>query len=126
MQQQFAAEKILDAGGKVITLSDSSGYIYDERGIDIEKLKFVKRLKNVKRGRIVQYCDTYPQAVYTSGDPSEEYNPLWNNKADCAFPCATENEINDKDTQHLVKRPLKNVQFCSSSRKAKILTTGIH
>jgi glutamate dehydrogenase (NADP+) len=99
---QFTAEKILDVGGKVVTLSDSSGYIYDEGGIDVEKLEFVKRLKNIKRGRLVEYCDTYPQAVYTSVEPSAAYNPLWNHKADCAFPCATENEINDKDAQHLV------------------------
>jgi glutamate dehydrogenase (NADP+) len=99
---QYTAEKILDLGGKVVTLSDSSGYIYDESGIDSEKLVYVKTLKNIRRGRIKDYADKYPTAVYTSVDPSADYNPLWNHKADCAFPSATENEINEKDAQNLV------------------------
>jgi glutamate dehydrogenase (NADP+) len=99
---QYTAEKILDLGGKVVTLSDSSGYIYDESGIDSEKLVYVKTLKNIRRGRIKDYADKYPPAVYTSIDPSADYNPLWNHKADCAFPSATENEINEKDAQNLV------------------------
>ena len=99
---QYTAEKILDLGGKVVTLSDSSGYIYDESGIDSEKLVYVKTLKNIRRGRIKEYADKYPAAVYTPIDPSADYNPLWNHKADCAFPSATENEINEKDAQNLV------------------------
>jgi glutamate dehydrogenase (NADP+) len=99
---QYTAEKILDLGGKVVTLSDSSGYIYDESGIDSEKLVYVKTLKNIRRGRIKEYADKYPTAVYTDVDPSLDYNPLWNHKADCAFPSATENEINEKDAQNLV------------------------
>jgi glutamate dehydrogenase (NADP+) len=99
---QYTAEKIPDLGGKVVTLSDSSGYIYDESGIDSEKLVYVKTLKNIRRGRIKEYADKYPTAVYTDVDPSLDYNPLWNHKADCAFPSATENEINEKDAQNLV------------------------
>jgi glutamate dehydrogenase (NADP+) len=99
---QFTVEKVLTLGGKVLTLSDSSGYIFDESGIDEKKLQYVKRLKNVRRGRIKEYAEEYPDAVYTPADPSTGYNPLWDHKANCAFPCATENEINDKDAQNLV------------------------
>ncbi|HHB90701.1 MAG TPA: NADP-specific glutamate dehydrogenase [Anaerolineae bacterium] len=99
---QYTTERLLDFGAKVVTLSDSSGYIYDEEGIDREKLDFVMWLKNVKRGRIKEYAEKYPNAVYTPVDPSLDYNPLWNHKADMAFPSATENEINGKDAQHLV------------------------
>ncbi len=99
---QYAVEKLLDLGGKAVTLSDSSGYIYDESGIDREKLNFAMELKNIKRGRIQEYADKYPDAVYTPVDPALDFNPLWNHKADCAFPSATENEINGKDAQNLV------------------------
>ena len=99
---QFTVEKILALGGKVLTLSDSSGYIFDESGIDEKKLQYVKRLKNVRRGRIKEYAEEYPDAVYTPADPSVGCNPLWDHKANCAFPCATENEINDKDARNLV------------------------
>jgi glutamate dehydrogenase (NADP+) len=100
---QFTVEKVLDLGGKCVTLSDSSGYIYDEKGIDREKLVYVMDLKNVRRGRIKEYAEKYPEAVYTPADASLDYNPLWNHKADCAFPSATQNEINEKDAQNLVK-----------------------
>jgi glutamate dehydrogenase (NADP+) len=99
---QYTVEKIIELGGKAVTLSDASGYIYDEEGIDRNKLDFVKRLKNVRRGRIRQYLENYPRAVYTEVDCNRDCNPLWNHKADCAFPCATQNEINGKDAQHLV------------------------
>jgi glutamate dehydrogenase (NADP+) len=99
---QFATEKILDLGGKPVTLSDSSGYIYDEAGIDRAKLAFVLELKNVKRGRIGEYADRFPSAVFTARDDSQGFNPLWDHKADCAFPCATQNEINAKDAENLV------------------------
>jgi glutamate dehydrogenase (NADP+) len=99
---QFTVEKLLELGAKPVTLSDSSGYIYDEAGIDKEKLEFVKRLKNIKRGRIAEYADKYPDAVYTAADPSLDHNPLWNHKADCAFPSATQNEINGVDARHLI------------------------
>jgi glutamate dehydrogenase (NADP+) len=100
---QYTVEKIIGLGGKVITLSDSSGYIYDQEGIDGHKLAHVKRLKNIKRARISEYIDEYPQAVYTKADASLDYNPLWDHKSDCAFPSATENEINETDAANLMK-----------------------
>jgi len=100
---QFTAEKVLELGGRVLTLSDSSGCIFDEQGIDADKLAFVKTLKNIRRGRIREYADKYPEAVYTERDPNAGYNPLWNHQADCALPSATENEINRQDAQNLVR-----------------------
>ncbi|MEE8397487.1 MAG: NADP-specific glutamate dehydrogenase, partial [Desulfobacterales bacterium] len=100
---QFTAEKLIDLGASVVSLSDSSGYIYDESGISKEKLAFVKTLKNQQRGRIQMYSEKYTSAVYTPVDPELTYNPLWNHKANCAFPCATQNEINETDAQNLVK-----------------------
>ncbi len=99
---QYTAEKILDLGGKVVSASDSGGYIYDEAGINREKLAFIMELKNVKRGRIKEYTEQYKSAVYTPVDPNLDYNPIWNHKADCAFPSATQNEINIKDAQNLL------------------------
>ena len=106
---QHTAEKLIDFGAKVVTLSDSSGYIYDESGIDSDKLSYVKMLKNIRRGRIEEYVEKYPEAVYTNADPSLDYNPLWNHMADCAFPCSTENEINEKDAYHLINNNIKLV-----------------
>jgi len=106
---QYTVEKIIEMGGKVVTLSDSSGYIYDEAGIDRGKLDFVMRLKNIRRGRIMEYVDKYSEAVYTEVDTTLHYNPLWNHKADCAFPSATQNEINGKDAQNLVNNGVKLV-----------------
>jgi len=99
---QYTVEKLLDLGAKPVTLSDSSGYIYDESGITREKLAFVMRLKNVMRGRISEYASKYPEAVYAAVDPTIGYNPLWSHAAECAFPSATQNEINDRDAAHLV------------------------
>jgi glutamate dehydrogenase (NADP+) len=99
---QYTIEKLLDLGAKAVTVSDSSGYIYDEAGFDREKLEFLMDLKNVRRGRIKEFAEKYSTAVYTAVDPAMDYNPLWNHKADCAFPSATQNEINDKDAQNLV------------------------
>jgi glutamate dehydrogenase (NADP+) len=106
---QYTAEKILEMGGRVLTLSDSSGYIYDEEGIDGDKLKFIMQLKNIQRGRIREYGDKYPNAVYTEIDPALDYNPLWSHRADCAMPSATQNEINEKDAQNLVKGGIRLV-----------------
>jgi glutamate dehydrogenase (NADP+) len=100
---QYTTEKILDLGGKVVTLSDSNGYIYDEEGIDREKLAYIMELKNVRRGRIKEYTDKYKNAVYTQIDSGADFNPLWDHKAECAFPSATQNEINEKDAQNLIK-----------------------
>jgi glutamate dehydrogenase (NADP+) len=99
---QYATEKINDFGGKVVTLSDSGGYIYDEAGIDADKLAYVMDLKNVRRGRIKEYADKYG-AQYTPVDPNSDHNPIWDTKADCAFPSATQNEVNGVDANNLIK-----------------------
>ncbi len=99
---QFTVEKILHLGGKVLTMSDSSGYILDEEGIDTAKLASIKELKNIRRGRIQEYCERYPRATFVPVDPSLDWNPLWSHRADCAVPAATQNEINGKDALHLV------------------------
>lgn len=101
---QFTVEKLIELGATAVTLSDSSGFIQDFDGIDREKLEFVKWLKNVKRGRISEYADKYPDAKYTPVDPGLDYNPLWDTKAHLAFPCATQNEINGKDAQNMINR----------------------
>jgi glutamate dehydrogenase (NADP+) len=100
---QYTVEKINQLGGKAVTLSDSTGYIYDEAGIDSKKLEFVMDLKNVRRGRIKEYSEKFKSAVYTPIDPKMDYNPLWNHKAHCAFPSATQNEVNAKDAANLLK-----------------------
>ncbi len=100
---QYTIEKLNQLGAKGVTLSDSNGVIYDEAGIDDKKLAFVMELKNVKRGRIEEYAKQFPGAKYTPTDPKLDYNPLWAIKADCAFPSATQNEINGKDAANLVK-----------------------
>lgn len=106
---QYSVEKLIESGAKVVTLSDSSGYVYDEEGIDKNKLEFVKRLKNIRRGRIKEYVDKYSQAVYTESDSTLDCNPLWNHRADCAFPCATQNEITGKDGYNLINNGIKLV-----------------
>lgn len=100
---QYTVEKLLELGAKPVTLSDSSGYIYDEQGITPEKLAYVKLLKNVKRGRIQEYTEKYSAAEYVPVDPNLDFNPLWNHTGQCAFPAATQNEINGKDAQNLIK-----------------------
>jgi len=100
---QYAVEKLLDLGARPVTLSDSNGVIYDPSGIDREKLAWAMELKNVRRGRIKEYADKFKGAQYTPVDPMADFNPLWNIKADCAFPCATQNEINARDAANLVK-----------------------
>ena len=99
---QYTTEKLLDLGAKVLTASDSSGYIYDEAGIDRDKLAFIMDLKNVKRGRIKEYADKYG-VPFTPIDNNLDHNPLWDHKADCAFPSATQNEINEVDAANLLK-----------------------
>ena len=100
---QYTIEKILQLGGKAVTVSDSDGYIYDEAGITTEKLAAIMELKNVRRERIKEYTAKFKNAVYTPVNPKLDYNPLWSHKADCAFPSATQNEINNKDAQNLVR-----------------------
>jgi glutamate dehydrogenase (NADP+) len=106
---QFTVEKLLQLGAKPVTVSDSSGYIYDEAGITQEKLDFLMNLKNVRRGRIKEYAEKYKTAAYRDADPAGDHNPLWDHKADCAFPSATQNEINGKDARNLVKNGVKLV-----------------
>jgi len=99
---QFTMEKLIELGAKPVTMSDSTGYIFDESGIDGQKLEYIKVLKNVRRGRVSEYADKYSSAVYTPVDPALDHNPLWNHKAECAFPSATQNEINAKDAQNMI------------------------
>jgi len=106
---QFATEKLLDLGAKPVTLSDSNGHIYDEAGIDRERLAFVMQLKNLRRGRIREYMERYPEAVYVECDTAAETNPVWDHKADCAFPCATQNEISAADATRLVANGVRLV-----------------
>jgi glutamate dehydrogenase (NADP+) len=104
---QYAIEKIIDMGGKVVSASDSTGFIHDEAGFTTEKLKFLMELKNERRGRIKEYADKFGGVVYKDSDDSAQSNDLWNIPADCAFPCATQNEINETDAQNLVKNKVK-------------------
>ncbi len=106
---QYTIEKLLQLGARPVTASDSSGYVYDEAGIDREKLEFIMELKNVRRGRIREYAEKYTSAEYVAADPSRDHNPMWDHKADCAFPSATQNEINGKDAQNLVKNGVRLV-----------------
>ena len=93
---QYAVEKLIEMGAKVVTLSDSSGFIYDPEGIDREKLDYILHLKNVRRGRIKEYADTYGAQYFEGKTP-------WGIKCDLAFPCATQNEINEDDAKELIK-----------------------
>lgn len=99
---QYAVEKATQLGAKVVTMSDSNGYIYDADGITAEKLAWVKELKNVKRGRIKEYADKFPSAKYFEGE-----KPWKNTKADIALPCATQNEIQEDDAKALIANGIK-------------------
>jgi glutamate dehydrogenase (NADP+) len=99
---QHIVEKATQLGAKCVTLSDSSGYILDPEGIDAKKLAFVMDLKNIRRGRIEEYAENFSGVTYTPSNPDLDFNPLWNHKADCAFPSATQNEIDAKDAQNLL------------------------
>ena len=99
---QYACKKVIELGGKVLTLSDSSGYIFDKNGINLEKLEFVLELKNKRRGRIKEYADKF-NCSFHSGKP-------WSVPCDIALPCATQNEINKTDAEQLIK----NGCFCVS------------
>lgn len=94
---QYAAQKAMRLGAKVITLSDSNGYIYDPEGLTEEKMSYVFELKNIRRGRISEYVKKYPQAVYKAGTRP------WGEKCDIAMPCATQNEIEKADAEQLLK-----------------------
>ena len=100
---QFCAEKLIQLGANPVTLSDSAGFIYDPDGIDAEKLAFIKELKNVKRGRIKEYVEKYPSATFTEGQRP------WSVKCDCAFPCATQNELDGDEAKTLIANGVKLV-----------------
>lgn len=100
---QYTIDKLISLGGRAVTLSDSSGYIYDEAGIDREKLVYVMDLKNNRRGRIAEYAEKFSGTVFTPLDRALDHNPLWDHKAECAFPSATQNEINEKDAANLLR-----------------------
>ncbi len=106
---QHTAEKLIALGAKVVSLSDSSGHIYDPEGLDAEKLQFVKVLKNIRRGRIREVAERFPGITYTAADGIREINPLWRHRADCAFPCATQNEIGEQDAYSLINNNIKLV-----------------
>ncbi len=93
---QYAAEKCIQIGAKVVTMSDSSGYIHDADGIDEDKLAFIMELKNVKRGRISEYVDQYSSATFHKGERP------WSVKCDIALPCATQNELNGDEAKALI------------------------
>ena len=94
---QYAAQKATQLGGKVVTMSDSAGYIYDEAGIDAEKLAYIMEIKNVNYGRISDYLKKYPNAKYVAGKRP------WEVKCDIALPCATQNELNEEEANALIK-----------------------
>jgi glutamate dehydrogenase (NADP+) len=98
----YAIEKATELGGKVVTASDSSGFIHDPNGIDADKLAFLKDLKEVRRGRISEYVDKYPSASFSEGRP-------WSVPVDAALPCATQNEINEEQANELVKNGVRAV-----------------
>jgi glutamate dehydrogenase (NADP+) len=100
---QYACEKATQLGAKVVTLSDSEGYIFDAEGIDQDKLAFVMELKNVKRGRISEYVNKYPNAKFVAGKRP------WGEKVDIALPCATQNELNGEEAKVLIANGVKCV-----------------
>ncbi|MFG0329449.1 MAG: NADP-specific glutamate dehydrogenase [Phycisphaerales bacterium] len=106
---QYTCEKLIELGATPITMSDSSGYIHDGDGIDREKLDFIKDLKNVRRGRIREYVEKFDSAEYHEVDTSKSTNPMWDIKADCAFPSATQNEISGEDAKNLLNNGVKLV-----------------
>lgn len=106
---QYTIQKLLDLGAKPVTASDSTGFIHDEAGIDRAKLAFLLELKNVRRGRIVEYAEKFKGAIFVPIAAGEPSNPLWNIKADCAFPSATQNEINGADAANLLRNGVRVV-----------------
>jgi glutamate dehydrogenase (NADP+) len=93
---QYAVQKATELGAKVVTMSDSNGYIYDADGIDAEKLAYMQEIKNVRRGRVKEYVEKYPSAKYVDGKKP------WEVKCDIALPCATQNEIQVEDAEKLI------------------------
>jgi glutamate dehydrogenase (NADP+) len=120
---QYTVEKLNSLGAKAVTASDSGGFIYDEEGINREKLAFIIDLKNNRRGRISEYAEKFKGAVYTPVDPKLDYNPLWDRKAQCAFPSATQNEINAKDAENLLRN---GVYVVSEGANMPTTMEGVH
>jgi glutamate dehydrogenase (NADP+) len=120
---QYTCEKLIQLGAKPVTLSDSLGFIHDPDGISREKLDFVLDLKNVRRGRIREYAEKYPKATYTAVESGAAENPLWKIPADCAFPSATQNEINAQDATNLIENGIKLV---TEGANMPTTTEGIH
>lgn len=106
---QFTVEKITELGGKVVTLSDSGGFIHDPEGINSERLKWIMDLKNLRRGRISEYADEFSSSTFHASDPTRGHNLLWAVEGDCAFPSATQNEINEQDAKTMMKNGIKLV-----------------
>ena len=119
---QFAVEKITELGGKAISLSDSGGFVHDPEGITPEKLRWIKSLKNERRGRIAEYVEPFTSATFTARDKQLDHNPLWDIPADCAFPCATQNEISGVDAQNLVNN---NVTLVAEGANMPTTAAGV-
>jgi len=127
---QYTVEKLLDLGAKPVTLSDSDGMIYDPDGINREKLAWVMELKNMRRGRIKEYAEHFKTALFVSNEIRRDHNPLWAVEAQCAFPSATQNEINAKDAANLIKNGVKVVSEganmpCSLTATKAFLEAGV-
>jgi len=120
---QYTIEKLLQLGARPVTLSDSDGCIYDERGITTEKLQYVMELKNHRRGRIQEYADKYKGVVFTPVDPRADTSPVWAYKAQCAFPSATQNEIGAKDADTLLTN---GVYVVSEGANMPTVLEGVH
>ena len=120
---QYTIEKLLQFGAKPVTLSDSDGCIYDESGITTDKLQFVMELKNHRRGRIKEYADKFKGVVYTAADARADTHPVWNYKAQCAFPSATQNEIGAKDAEVLLGN---GVYVVSEGANMPTTLDGVH
>jgi glutamate dehydrogenase (NADP+) len=119
---QYTVEKITQLGGKAITLSDSSGFIHDPEGITPEKLAWVMDLKNGRRGRISEYAKEFSSATFVASDSSLDHNPLWAINADCAFPSATQNEINEQDAKNLM---VNNVGLVAEGANMPTTAAGV-
>ncbi len=100
---QFACEKVIDLGGKPVTMSDSGGWIHDPSGIDRDKLAWIMDLKNNRRGRISEYAENFDGVSYSKSEPEPALSGLWGSDVDVALPCATQNEINAQEAEMLVK-----------------------
>src|SRR5690606_25141329 len=102
-----AVGNILELGGEPVTASRSPGFMYAEQGFPAGNLEFLKDLKHNRRGRLKEYADKLATAGYHEPSGDSDHNPIWDIKADCAFPCATQNEVNEKDAYNLIKNGVR-------------------